>query len=162
MHSRLFPGTMERLLWGKFHVNIIYAMTLYDEVIKWKYFSRYWPFVRGIHRSPVKSPHKGQWRWALVFSLICTCKTVEQTIVRLVIWDVTVLIMTSLKWLSRVWQQEPKSPVATSSGVVVRSTGTYEKLSDHPARSLLPSAWGSKRHHPEGKVVTCAWTLTLG
>ena len=28
-----------------------------------------WPFVRGIHRSPVDSPHKGQWRGALMFSL---------------------------------------------------------------------------------------------
>ena len=26
----------------------------------------------GIHRSPVNSPYKGQWRGALVFSLICT------------------------------------------------------------------------------------------
>ena len=34
-------------------------------------FSRYWPFVRGIHRSPVNSPHKGQWRGALMLSLIC-------------------------------------------------------------------------------------------
>ena len=34
-------------------------------------FPRYWPFVRGIHRSPVNSPHKGQWREALMFSLIC-------------------------------------------------------------------------------------------
>ena len=46
----------------------------YDDVTKWKHFPRYWPFVRGIHRSPVNSPHKGQWRWALVFSLICTRK----------------------------------------------------------------------------------------
>ena len=29
------------------------------------------PFVRGIHRSPVNCPHKGQWRGALIFSLIC-------------------------------------------------------------------------------------------
>ena len=36
------------------------------------FFPRYWPFVRGIHRSPVNSPHKGQWRRALMFSLICT------------------------------------------------------------------------------------------
>ena len=43
----------------------------HDDVIKWKYSSRYWPFVRGIHRSPVNSQHKGQWRGALVFSLIC-------------------------------------------------------------------------------------------
>ena len=34
-------------------------------------FPRYSPFVRGIHRSPVNSPHKSQWREALMFSLIC-------------------------------------------------------------------------------------------
>ena len=46
---------------------------VHDDVFKWKHFPRYWPFVRGIHRSPVNSPHNGQWRvWALMFSLICT------------------------------------------------------------------------------------------
>ena len=35
---------------------------LHDDVIKWIHFPRYWPFARGIHRSPVNSPHKGQWR----------------------------------------------------------------------------------------------------
>ena len=35
-------------------------------------FPRYWPFVREIHRSPVDSPHKGQWRGTWIFSLICT------------------------------------------------------------------------------------------
>ena len=34
-------------------------------------FTRNWPFVRGIHRFPMNSPHKGQWRGALMFSLIC-------------------------------------------------------------------------------------------
>ena len=43
----------------------------HNYVIKLKHFPRYWPFVRGIHRSPVISPHKGQWRRALMFSLIC-------------------------------------------------------------------------------------------
>ena len=57
---------------------------------KCKHFPCYWPFVRGIHRSPVNSPHKGPvtrkvfafwwpvnsphkglWRGALLFSLIC-------------------------------------------------------------------------------------------
>ena len=47
------------------------AIIWHDDVIKWKHFPRYWPFVRGIHRSPVNSPHKGQWRGALMFSLIC-------------------------------------------------------------------------------------------
>ena len=43
---------------------------VHDDVIKW-HFPRYWPFVRGIHRSPMNSSHKGQWRGALMFSLIC-------------------------------------------------------------------------------------------
>ena len=33
-------------------------------------FPRYWPFMRGIHRSVVDSSHTGQWRGALIFSLI--------------------------------------------------------------------------------------------
>ena len=51
--------------------NGVNGIILHDDVIKWKNFPRYWPFVRGIHRSPVNSPHKGQWRGALMFSLIC-------------------------------------------------------------------------------------------
>ena len=43
---------------------------MHDDVIKWKHFPRYWPFVRRIHRSPVNSLHKGQWRGAFMFSLI--------------------------------------------------------------------------------------------
>ena len=43
----------------------------HDDIIKWKHFSHYWPFMRGIPWSPVNSPHKGEWRGALMFSLIC-------------------------------------------------------------------------------------------
>ena len=43
----------------------------HDDVIEWKHFPRHWPFVRGIHRLPVNSPHKGQWCGDLMFSLIC-------------------------------------------------------------------------------------------
>ena len=52
-------------------IQFVYS-ALRDDVIKWKHFPRYWPFVRGIHRSPVNSPHKSQWRGALMFSLIYT------------------------------------------------------------------------------------------
>ena len=44
----------------------------HDDVINWKHILRFWPFVRGIHRWPVDSPHKGQWRVTLTVSLICT------------------------------------------------------------------------------------------
>ena len=43
----------------------------HDDVIKWKHFPRYWPFVRGNHRSPVNSPHRGRWQGAFMFSFIC-------------------------------------------------------------------------------------------
>ena len=35
-------------------------------------FSALLALCAGIHRSPVNSPHKGQWRGALMFSLMCT------------------------------------------------------------------------------------------
>ena len=67
---------------GQFHDDVIkwineiiahctYIRHSHDDVIKWKHFLRYWTFVREIHRSPVNSPHKGQWCGALMFSLIC-------------------------------------------------------------------------------------------
>ena len=52
--------------------NCSMAGVHHDDVIKRNYFPRYWPFVRGIHRSPVNSPHKGQWCGVWMFSLICT------------------------------------------------------------------------------------------
>ena len=41
---------------------------VHDDVTKWKHFPRHWPFVRGIHRSPVNSLYKGQWREALMLA----------------------------------------------------------------------------------------------
>ena len=67
----LFSNFNERLL-NFMNGEATSPHTTHDDVIKWKHFPRYWPFVRGIHRSPVNSPHKGQWRGTLMFSLICT------------------------------------------------------------------------------------------
>ena len=60
--------------WGNWEIprKIRKTVATHDDVINWKYFPRYRPFVRGIHRWPVNSSHKGQWRGALMFSLICT------------------------------------------------------------------------------------------
>ena len=59
-------------IWQYIHIaiNNLVIKWIHDDVIKWKHFPRYWPFVRGIHRSLVNSPHKGKWRGALMFSLI--------------------------------------------------------------------------------------------
>ena len=53
-------------------IHVLMCSECHDDVIKWNHFPRYRPFVRGIHRSPVNSLHKGQWRGALMLSLICT------------------------------------------------------------------------------------------
>ena len=59
------PRAVYYLRWG------YWPRSRHDDVIKWKHLPRYWPSVRRIHRSPVNSPHKGQWRGALMFTLIC-------------------------------------------------------------------------------------------
>ena len=63
----LYPLTK----WGRFAPINTVCLFNQDNVIKWEHFPRYWPFVRGIHRSPVNCHHKGQWRGALMLSLIC-------------------------------------------------------------------------------------------
>ena len=83
IHPYLHAYVMGQVAWTRLGTN---SNALdHDDVIKWKHFPRYWPFVRGIHRSPVNSPHKGQWRGALMFTLICVringwvnnCKTCD-------------------------------------------------------------------------------------
>ena len=61
--------TINHLCWILSEICAEYGS--HDDLIKLKHFPRYWPFVWGIHWSPVNSPHKGQWRGALMFSLIC-------------------------------------------------------------------------------------------
>ena len=54
--------------------NWILGFTVGNGFTWWRHqmeiFLRNWMFVRGIHRSPVGSLQKGQWRGALTFSLI--------------------------------------------------------------------------------------------
>ena len=77
-------------------ISITCVLLYHDDVIKWKHFPRYWSFLRGIHRSPVNSPHKGQWRGAMMLPLICVLnKRLRKKIVRLMIWDTIAPIMTS-------------------------------------------------------------------
>ena len=80
-----------------FHLDILcskYVRLALNGVATWcrhqtETFLRYWSFVRGIHRSPVDFPHKGQRREALVLPLICTWLNNWETIETLVIWDAT-------------------------------------------------------------------------
>ena len=70
MHSDL-QRCWRDMGWSHGKVNYILCGSIHDYVIKWKHFPHYWPFVWGIHRWPVTSPHRWQWRGAFMFSLIC-------------------------------------------------------------------------------------------
>ena len=66
-----FGGNVFRSVkWNCYDHHIAILLGIHDDVIKWKHFPRHWHFGQGIHRSPVNSPHKGQWRGTLMFSLI--------------------------------------------------------------------------------------------
>ena len=67
-----YPSSCTPMVNTKNGINMEPIIFTHEVVTKWKHFPRYWPFVHGIHHSPVNSPHKGQWRGALMFSLICT------------------------------------------------------------------------------------------
>ena len=71
--TRSYPGGLlyDKIIYQYLSLEITRTGPLHDDAIKWKHFPRYWPFVRRIHRSPVNSPHKGQWRGAFMFTLIC-------------------------------------------------------------------------------------------
>ena len=69
--SMVFKAWTSNYSLGYERAIIPHYFNFQDDVIKWKHFPRNWPFVRGIHRSPVNTPHNGQWRGALMFTLIC-------------------------------------------------------------------------------------------
>ena len=126
----------------------------HDDVIKWKHFPRYWPFVRGIHMSPVNSPHRGQWRRALMFSLICAWingwkNNRKGGYLRRhsAHYDVTVmtwkLLINGLLW----WESLPKRPVMRITFPchdTLIQRGTTEKES-HDGVHFIPTSQYSRK-----------------
>ena len=114
---------------------------IHDDVIKWKLFPRYRPFVRGIHRSPVNSTHKGQWRGALMFSLICAwinncVNNREAGDLRRhrAHYDVTVMSFGLLYWH---WGNHAcDCPIASEATLKVHTTGCCNQIKHHRSRCI--------------------------
>ena len=62
IHSKSIYMYIYTICYQIYKGNVNYIS--HDDVVQWKHFPHYWPFKRGIHRSPVNSPHKSQWRGA--------------------------------------------------------------------------------------------------
>ena len=107
---------------------------IHDDVIKWKHFPRNWPFVWGIHWSPVNSPHKGQWCGALMFSLSCALKNTgvnncEAGDLRRHLYDVIVM---TCKW-------NPKSALLHPAGPVTHIGENYRWEIKNNTKLIIPT-----------------------
>ena len=70
MLKKCYPKTYLRSAFYFYSITLKVYLK-HDNVIKWKHFPRYWPFVRGIHRSLVNSLTKASDAELLMLSLIC-------------------------------------------------------------------------------------------
>ena len=91
-----------------YHDCCITVLRYHEDIIRWKHFPCYWPFVRGIHWSLVDSTYKGQGGGAWMFS--ARELRVEQTIRELLIWGAITLIITLLWQEMQIDGILPKGP----------------------------------------------------
>ena len=142
---------------------------IHDDVIKWKHFPRNWPFMRGIQRSPVNSPHKGQWREALMFTLICAringwVNTREAGDLRRYRphYDVIVMIYRYNIAAMGVWVQRRKYPfyrsVLVYSGVIIMHSTVYFKTRQSTSIFYLHlTGWPQVREAPTAICFQSNW-----
>ena len=154
--------------WALASVNTLASVNIltHDDVIKWKYFPRYWPFVREILLSPVESPHKCQRRVASMFSLMCvfwakvwaTNRDAGDLICHCAHYDVTVMrrieVVTDLDSIKGIWSAE------------------YVKIPEYPNLHKSILQWLCTETNPVSKVhgscrpqvgpMLAPWTLLSG
>ena len=92
------------------------------------------PFVRGTHRSPVNSPHKGQWRGTLILSLISLNKRLSKPLWRR--WFETsspslwrycnyIYILHCTRWWNPKWLLAANMPVE----LILKCVSVYQSIS---------------------------------
>ena len=139
-----------------------------------EHFSRYWPFMRRTHRSPVNSRHKGQWRRAFVFSLIWTWTKawannrnagyLRRHCTR---YDVTVMIiLTPVFFQSAPWVAVRARKAETASPAVAAWAHIYWTMasaivSDYIIGTEMSSFWRNIRHCAGNCMTTSSAMTTL-
>ena len=145
--------------------NFFWHSFFHDDVIKWKHFPCYWTYVREIHRSTVNSPHKGQWRGALMFSLFCAwlngwVNTREAGDLRRhrAHYDVTAMFWRNFSYPTILWWHNSRTTLQPSKIVTVARallasrvpTFTYNVCI---ARTGIPKPWTVKMSHSQCAAV---------
>ena len=108
----------------------------------------------GIHRSPVNSPHEGQWRWALMFSLVCVwingwVNNREAGDLRCYRTHYDVIVMFSTVW-------SPRCGCCGWSSTVITLHHVLHVISIHAVQSTAPHGlfthWGQVMYICVGKL----------
>ena len=94
-----------------------------NDIIKWNHLPRHWPLVRGIHWLPVNSPHKGQWRGTLMFSLISAWtmgwvnnRDTGDLRRHRAHYDITVMRQTACTRIMKIWRNDTTFVVTGGTG----------------------------------------------
>ena len=113
------------------------------------YAENYWPFVRGIHRwihrSPVNSPHKDQWRGALMFRLICALnkRLSKQS------WGWWFETPSRLSW------RRCNAPWHTNAFGATRRSMHLKSLASHKENTKAPRYWS----YAQRSKAPCHWPI---
>ena len=124
-------------------------------------FPCYWTFVKRIHQWPVDSPHKGQWRGALMFSLICGWTNGWANNRATGDWDDVVLIVTSRYWTLCLQMYYPFYHAKLSAGNVTTILNVFTSKDFSQIDQLLLQ-WCPKGNE-QGDILTLVyrvWYLT--
>ena len=112
-----------------------YGTHNHHDDVKWKDVPYFWPFDWGIHRSPVNSPHKAQWREALMYSLICawTNAWVNNRVIcdfgrHRAHYDITVMISTCKKTCSGVHMHQKEKILSCYKSAFAQETAWRQTL----------------------------------
>ena len=73
--NKMFQFIIILVLYMLIHCSGTHSCMLHDEVMTWKRFRHYWPFVLGIHQSLVDSLHKGPVMWCSFLMFWTSCWT---------------------------------------------------------------------------------------
>ena len=101
-----------------------YPGHLHDDVMKWKHYPYYWPFVRVIHRLPLDSPHMGP---VQVMVMVCRWSVPIHHLRQywiIVIWQqnsIEIFCVKKMHWKYFIWNVLPSPQLVTLPTNLIRS-----------------------------------------
>ena len=155
------------LEWFELHLNFIrIAWQVHQKFLRTTHECGLWHPCYVLHtneppgpswNSPVNSPHKGQWRGALMFSLVCVWINGWVKIARLVIWDAIALIITPFLWLGVMTWASFK--LIDNAVIYWMQSGTKKDFAIIYRNNML--AWNCRARMSHAKQCEVTWLDSL-